>query len=138
MVIAGSGPGVVHSDVELWISSNAYNGVVLRSVGDPYCICRIRPVTRQDRRRMLDSLKTQSASPRQMRDPEILTRIAQYEMAFRMQQSTELTDFSDESAETLAVHGPEVQQPGSCGPTGASDGERGVRVVQLLHRGGST
>jgi uncharacterized protein (DUF1501 family) len=72
-------------------------------------------------------------------DPEIATRIAQYEMAFQMQASVpELLDFSTESAETFAQYGDESRQPG----TFASNCllarrmlERGVRFVQLYHRG---
>ncbi|MBX3746356.1 MAG: DUF1501 domain-containing protein [Verrucomicrobiae bacterium] len=71
-------------------------------------------------------------------DPEIRTRIAQYEMAFRMQTSVpELTDFSGESAKTLELYG--IREPGD--GTFASNclmarrlAERGVRFIQLYHR----
>jgi hypothetical protein len=118
-----------------------YNGVALRSAGDPVLYLQNPPgVHREDRRRMLDSLaRLNQQRFEQLGDPEIQTRIAQYEMAFRMQASVpELTDFADESAETLEMYGPEVQQPGTFAASALLARrlvERGVRVVQLLHRG---
>ena len=72
-------------------------------------------------------------------DPEIDTRVAAYEMAFRMQMSVpNLTDISDESASTLALYGSNVKVPG----THAANcllarrlAERGVRFIQIYHRG---
>jgi hypothetical protein len=72
-------------------------------------------------------------------DPEVSTRIAQYEMASRMQTSvTELTDFSGEPERTFELYGPDSRKPG----TFASNcllarrmAERGVRFIQLFHRG---
>ncbi|MBM3854246.1 MAG: DUF1501 domain-containing protein, partial [Verrucomicrobia bacterium] len=72
-------------------------------------------------------------------DPETLTRIAQYEMAFRMQTSVpELTDLSGESPATLELYGPAVREPGSFAAScllARRLAERNVRVVQILHRG---
>ncbi len=72
-------------------------------------------------------------------DPEIATRIAQYEMAFKMQASVpELTNFADESAETLAMYGPGVEEPGTFAHhclLARRLVERGVRYVQLMHAG---
>jgi uncharacterized protein (DUF1501 family) len=72
-------------------------------------------------------------------DPEIQTRIAQYEMAFRMQTSVpELTDLSRESKATLDLYGPDVQRSGSFTHSAIMARrliERGTRVVQILHRG---
>ncbi|GIW94620.1 MAG: sulfatase [Pirellulaceae bacterium] len=72
-------------------------------------------------------------------DPEIGTRIAQYEMAFRMQSSIpELTDLSGESPATLALYGPDVLQPGTFAHhclLARRLVERGVRFVQLMHAG---
>lgn len=72
-------------------------------------------------------------------DPETLARIAAYEMAFRMQTSVpELTDLSDESAATIESYGPEVHKAGSYAANcllGRRLIERGVRFVQLFHRG---
>jgi Protein of unknown function (DUF1501) len=118
-----------------------YNGVALRSVGDPVLYLPNPPgVQRDDRRRMLDSLaKLNGHRFAQIGDPEIQTRIAQYEMAFRMQDSVpELTDFSKESAETMELYGPDVNKPGTFAASALLARrlvERGVRVVQLLHRG---
>jgi len=72
-------------------------------------------------------------------DPEIATRIAQYEMAYKMQASVpELTDFSDESEATLALYGPQVKEPGTFAYNclmARRLAERGVRFVQLMHAG---
>jgi hypothetical protein len=72
-------------------------------------------------------------------DPEIQARIAQYEMAYRMQMSVpELTDFSSERKETLEMYGPDVNKPGSFAANCLLSRrlvERGVRFVQLYMRG---
>ena len=72
-------------------------------------------------------------------DPETQTRIAQYEMAFRMQSSVpELTDLKGESKATLEMYGPNSQKPGTFAHSALLTRrliERGVRVVQVLHRG---
>jgi uncharacterized protein (DUF1501 family) len=72
-------------------------------------------------------------------DPEIDARIDQYEMAFRMQASVpELTDLSQESAATLELYGPDASRPGSFAANcllARRMVERGVRFVQLYHRG---
>jgi len=118
-----------------------YNGVALRSSGDPVLYLPDPPgVTRHDRRTMLDSLgRLNQHRFDQLGDPEIQTRIAQYEMAFRMQTSVpELTNWADESSETLEMYGPEVNTPGTFAASALLARrlvERGVRVVQLLHRG---
>jgi hypothetical protein len=71
-------------------------------------------------------------------DPEIQTRIAQYEMAFRMQTSIpELADISNEPQSVLDLYGPEVTQRGTFASSALLARrlvERGVRVVQILHR----
>ena len=89
---------------------------------------------------MLDSLQQLNRMTQtNLNDPETATRIAQYEMAFRMQASVpELTDLSSETAETLEMYGPNVNDPGSFAHSALLARrlvERGVRVVQLLHRG---
>ncbi len=118
-----------------------FNGVALRSGGDPVLYLPNPPgVTSHDRRQMLDALaRLNQHRLDQIGDPEIHTRIAQYEMAFRMQSSVpSLTDWSDESPETLEMYGPDVHQPGTFAASTLLARrlvERGVRVVQLLHRG---
>jgi hypothetical protein len=118
-----------------------HNGVALRSVGDPVLYVRNPPgVSPGDRRALLDGLAEMNELRfQELRDPEIKTRIAQYEMAFRMQTSVpELTDLSSEPAETLERYGPEVHKPGTFAASALLARrmiERGVRVVQILHRG---
>jgi uncharacterized protein (DUF1501 family) len=117
------------------------SGVALRSAGDPVLYVRNPPgVGAAHRRVMLDALGELNARTyAQYGDPETLTRIAQYEMAFRMQTSVpELTDLAGETVETLALYGPEVRKPGSFAASALLARrlvERGVRVVQVLHRG---
>ncbi len=118
-----------------------YDGVALRGSGDPVLYVKNPPgVSSSDRRTMLDSLgKLNQQNYKRFADPETLTRITQYEMAFRMQSSVpELTDLSSESKETLEMYGPDVETPGSYASSAIMARrlvERGVRVVQILHRG---
>jgi uncharacterized protein (DUF1501 family) len=115
--------------------------VALRAAGDPVLYIQNPPgVDGTDRRAMLDALaKLNQRSFTSFGDPETQTRIAQYEMAFRMQSSVpELTDISGESQATLDLYGPEVQKPGTFAASTLLARrlvERGTRVVQLLHRG---
>jgi hypothetical protein len=118
-----------------------FTGVALRGAGEPVLyLPNPDGISPADRRRMLDGLGALNAIGfERYRDPEIQTRISQYEMAFRMQASVpELTDLSDESAETLALYGDDVKKPGSFTHSvilARRLVERGVRVVQILHRG---
>ncbi len=118
-----------------------YTGVALRSVGDPVLYLQDPPgVDGRHRRAMLDTLaKLNQRRFEQVGDPEIQTRIAQYEMAFRMQTSVpDLADLTSESAATLDLYGPDVTQPGTFAASAILARrlvERGVRVVQVLHRG---
>jgi hypothetical protein len=118
-----------------------HNGIALRSSGDPVLyLPNPDGVDRTTRRAMLDSLGAfnQLAFER-YGDPETLTRIAQYEMAFRMQTSVpDLADFSREEKSTLDLYGPEVTQPGTFAAScllARRLAERDVRVVQIMHRG---
>jgi hypothetical protein len=91
------------------------------------------------RRDMLDPLgQLNTIQHRKLGDPEINTRIAQYEMAFRMQSSVpELTDMSGESKATLDLYGPEVTQPGTFSHSALMArrlAERGVRCIEIFHR----
>ena len=116
-------------------------GVGLRSTGDPVLSLSNPPgVSDETRRRMLDALA--SLNERQFQefgDPEINTRIAQYEMAYRLQSSVpELIDFSDETQETLDMYGPEVGTPGTFSANcllARRLVERDVRFVQIFIRG---
>jgi Protein of unknown function (DUF1501) len=120
---------------------SSHQGVKLRSGKDPILYLSDPPgIDRDLRRRVLDGLgelnRLQHAKDG---DPEIQTRIEQYEMAFRMQASVpELTDLSKEPAKVLEAYGPDVHKPGSFSANcllARRLAERGVRFVQLYHRG---
>jgi hypothetical protein len=92
------------------------------------------------RRQMLDDLgELNQARHEETGDPEILTRVAQYELAYRMQSSVpELTDLSGEPASVLDLYGPEVHKPGSYAANcllARRLAERDVRFIQLYHMG---
>jgi uncharacterized protein (DUF1501 family) len=120
---------------------SSHQGVKLRSGGDPVLYLNDPPgVTRQLRRSMLDGLsRLHDIQRARDGDPEIASRVAQYEMAFRMQASVpELTDLSGESAATFDRYGPESKKPGTFAANcllARRLVERGVRFVQLYHRG---
>ena len=97
-------------------------------------------VSRDDRRRMLDLASAINQHEyEQSGDAEALARIAQHEMAFRMQMSVpELTDISGESESTLEMYGDDVRRPGSFAANCLQArrlAERGVRFIQLYMRG---
>ena len=128
----------------MWSSGflpSRYDGVALRGSGDPVLFVKNPPgVEPTDRRSMLDALgKLNQKTFERFGDPETQTRIAQYEMAFRMQSSVpELTDLGKESKSTLEAYGPNVENPGTYAHSAILARrllERGVRVVQILHRG---
>ncbi len=128
----------------MWSSgflASKYTGVALRSVGDPVLYLQNPDgVDERHRRAMLDSLaKLNALSLERFGDPETLTRIAQYEMAFRMQRSVpELVNLGEETQATLDMYGPDVLRPGTFAASALLARrlvERGVRVVQILHRG---
>ena len=118
-----------------------YQGVAFRSAGDPVLyLSNPAGMDAETRRDQLDVIAT--LNRRQLahqHDPEIATRIAQYEMAFRMQSSVpELTAIKDESAATLAAYGPQSRQPGTFAANcllARRMAEQGVRFIQLYHRG---
>ncbi len=92
------------------------------------------------RRAMLDSLSAANeARAAQVADPEITARVAQYELAYRMQTSVpELADLSDEPAEVFEMYGPQSRKPGTYAWNcilARRLAERGVRFVQLYHTG---
>jgi hypothetical protein len=118
-----------------------HQGVALRSTGDPVLYLSNPPgVSADARRKMLDGLaELNQKKHEQWGDPEILSRIAQYEMAFRMQTSVpELVNTASEPKSVLDMYGPDVTEPG----TYASNcllarrlAERGVRFTQVFLRG---
>jgi hypothetical protein len=92
------------------------------------------------RRGLLDDLaELNQLKFKQAGDPEIQTRIAQYEMAYKMQTSVpELTDFSDEPEHVLKMYGPQVKEPGTFAYNclmARRLAERGVNFVQCMHAG---
>lgn len=128
----------------MWSSgflSTKYTGVALRSVGDPVLYIQNPPgVDGRSRREMLDTLaQLNHKSFDRFGDPEIQTRINQYEMAFRMQSSVpDLVDLSHETPATLESYGPDATKPGTFAASALLARrlvERGVRAVQILHRG---
>ncbi|HTN03354.1 MAG TPA: DUF1501 domain-containing protein, partial [Planctomycetaceae bacterium] len=116
-------------------------GVSLRSSGDPVLYLSNPPgVNAQVRRQMLDGLvELNQERLGAVGDPEISARIAQYEMAFRMQTSVpELVNINDEPKHVLDMYGPEVTQPGSFAYNcllARRMAERGVRFTQVFLRG---
>src|SRR4051812_27119496 len=93
-----------------------YQGVKFRGSGDPVLyLSNPDGMSREVRRGLLDDLaKLNDLTLKQTGDPEVATRISQYEMAYRMQASVpELTDFSSEPAHVLEMYGPDVKRQGS-------------------------
>jgi hypothetical protein len=115
-------------------------GVALRAKGDPVLYLNDPPgVDREMRREMLDSLsELNTIQQARLGDPEINTRIAQYEMAFRMQSSVpDLVSIAGESKATLDLYGPEVTTPGTFSHSALMArrlAERGVRCIEIFHR----
>jgi hypothetical protein len=118
-----------------------YQGVKFRSGHDPVLYLSNPPgYDGAARRRFLDDLaKLNEIESADYQDPEISTRISQYEMAFRMQSSVpDLTDLSKEPPETFEMYGPDSRHPGTYAANcilARRLAERGVRFVQLFHRG---
>lgn len=128
----------------LWGSGflpSRYQGVKFRSGGDPVLyLSNPEGFDQDDRRRFLDDLaKLNHMQQEEFADPEISTRIAQYEMAYRMQASVpDLTDMSSEPEHTYELYGDDARKPGTFAYNcllARRMAERGVRCVQLFHRG---
>lgn len=141
MISPGGGGGGQPLYDRLWGSGflpTRYQGVKFRSVGDPVLYLRdAEGFSRNDRRAWLDSLvELNKLNP--AGDPEITTRIAQYEMAFQMQSSVpELTDMSKEPGAVTDLYGPDALKPGTFAYNclmARRLAERGVRFIQLYHR----
>ena len=118
-----------------------FQGVKFRGGGAPVLYLK-NPggITGRERRGMLDDLeKLNRMRYQEFGDPEILTRIAQYEMAYRMQTSVpELTDTSGEPKNVLDLYGPQVKERGSFAYNCLMARrliERGTRFVQVMHAG---
>jgi hypothetical protein len=118
-----------------------FQGVKFRSGADPVLYLSNPSGYSDDaRKRFLGDLaKLNELTYEQYQDPEVSTRISQYEMAFRMQHSVpDLTDLSKEPDSTFEMYGPESRTPGTYAANcilARRLAERGVRFIQLFHRG---
>ncbi len=128
----------------LWGSGflpSRYQGVKFHNNEDRVLYLSNPPgITSDVRRRFLDDLaKLNQQNADKFGDPEILSRVAQYEMAYRMQSSVpELTDLSKEPEATFERYGPDARKPGTYAANcilARRLVERGVRFIQLFHRG---
>lgn len=143
MISVGAKPGQALFS-RLWGSGflpSQHQGVQFRSGGDPVLYLSNPPGVAPDvRRKMLDGIAELNANRfNEVGDPEIQTRIAQYEMAYRMQTSVpDLMDLSKESESTYEMYGPDSRKPGTFAANcvlARRLAERGVPFVQLFHRG---
>jgi hypothetical protein len=118
-----------------------FQGVKFRSGADPVLYVSNPPgYDTTARRHFLDDLaKLNEITYTDYLDPEISSRVSQYEMAFRMQKSVpDLTDLSTESPATFDLYGPDSRKPGTYAANcilARRLAERGVRFIQLFHRG---
>ena len=142
VMISNSGGGQPLYD-RLWGSAflpSRHQGVKFRSSGDPVLfLSNPDGFSTGNRRTFLDALgELNQASSDEFGDPEIGARVAQYEMAFRMQSSVpELTDISKEPASTFELYGEDARKPGTFAGNcllARRLAERGVRFIQLYHR----
>src|SRR5215467_12642378 len=143
MVSQGAGNSQALADRQ-WGSGflpTKYQGVKFRAGSDPVLYLSNPPGYSGDaRRRFLDDLaKLNDLNYKQYQDPEIATRISQYEMAYKMQSSVpELADLSKEPDSTFEMYGPDARKPGTYAANcilARRLAERGVRFIQLYHMG---
>jgi len=141
-LISGNGGQPLYD--RLWGSGflpSKYQGVKFRSTKDPVLyLSNPEGVDPQTRRRMLDdTARLNELRFKKFGDPEIQTRIAQYEMAYRMQSSVpELTELDSEPDHVFDLYGEDARKPGTYAHNcllARRMSERGVRFVQLFHRG---
>lgn len=137
----GNGQGVYS---KLWSNGfldSIHQGVQFSSGENPVLyLSDPASMTRDDRRKMLDKIaELNDDSYKEFGDPEIATKIQQYEMAYRMQTIVpEITDTSREPEDTLKLYGPECLMPGTFAANcllARKLSESGVRFVQLYHQG---
>jgi hypothetical protein len=128
----------------LWGSAflpSRHQGVLLRSAGDPVLfLSNPKGVSPRVRRRMLDALDELNQQQfNEVGDPDVQARIAQYEMAYRMQSSVpELTDLKKEPDSTFEKYGPDSKKEGTFAFNclmARRLAERGTRFTQIFHRG---
>lgn len=137
----GNGQGVYS---KLWSNGfldSIHQGVQFSSGENPVLyLSNPDGINRADRRRMLDKLsELNQESYKEFGDPEINTKIQQYEMAYRMQTAVpEITDLSREPESIIKMYGPECLVPGTYAANcllARKLSENGVRFVQLYHQG---
>jgi hypothetical protein len=140
VMVTGTGQSLAE---RLWGTGflpSKYQGVKLRSAGDPVLyVSNPEGFDRSQRENFIGDLeKLNQIELEEVGNPEITTRIAQYEMAFRMQASVpELTGLSKEPESTFELYGPDSRKPGTFAANclmARRLAERGVRFIQLYHR----
>jgi Protein of unknown function (DUF1501) len=144
VVLVTRGKGDQPLYARLWgngFLDSKYQGVKFAAGKDPvFYLTNPEGITATSRRRVLDTLGALNRlqAERQL-DPEIESRMAQYEMAFHMQTSVpEVTDLSKEPKHVLDLYGPDVHRPGTFAANcllARRLAERGVRFIQLYHQG---
>lgn len=142
--VSGGNPGDQPLFARLWGAGflpSEHQGVSFRPSGDPVLYLSDPPgISRSTRRRMLDALEALNRLQHEsIGDPETLARIRQYETAFGMQRALpEVMDLSDEPQSTFRLYGEDARRPGTYAANcliARRLVERGVRFVQLYHRG---
>ncbi len=140
---SGTSQGVPQ-DAAIWGSGflpSHHQGVEFRAADDPVLyVNNPDGIDRADRRALLDSLaKLAALQHAESNDPDILSRVSQYEMAYRMQSSVpEVADISDEPSSVLEMYGPDVMRPGTFARNcllARRLAERGVKYQTIFHLG---
>ena len=144
VVMSSGNPGGVPIDASTWAAGfmpSHYQGVQFRSGQEPVAYIE-NPAghTKKDRREMLDAIGKLAQLQRDAtNDPEIPSKISQYEMAFRMQTSVpDVADISDEPDHVLDLYGPDVRKPGTFARNcllARRLAERDVRHTMIVHMG---
>jgi hypothetical protein len=140
VMISGNGQSLAERQWGAGFLPSQYQGIKLRSVGDPVLnISDPAGFQKSQRTQFIDHLrKLNQLEFETVNNPEISARIAQYELAFRMQSSVpELIDLSKEPARTFELYGPEAKKPGTYAANclmARRLAERGVRFIQVYHR----
>jgi hypothetical protein len=140
VMITGTGQPLAERMWGTGFMPSRYQGIKLRSVGDPVLYVSDPPGYDKSLRQgfISDLQKLNQMELDTVNNPEISTRIAQYEMAFRMQTSVpELTDLSKEPERTFELYGPDSKRQGTYARNclmARRLAERGVRFIQIYHR----
>src|SRR5215475_10324804 len=140
VMITGNGQSLAERQWGTGFLPSRYQGIKLRSVGDPVLYVSDPPgFEKSQRARFIKDLeKLNELEFEVTNNPEMTTRIAQYEVAFRMQTSVpELTDLSEEPEHTFELYGADARKPGTYAANcllARRLAERGVRFIQLYHR----